>query len=135
MIIASAVVGAFLLWYLWFGTEYFLNGGASGRDPLLMPFQCFWEEVLQNIPGGGTRKALVIRKNAELKPHGAVVGSHRMWRYADVVARSCYRECAHDVLRSPLEFWATVAGVLTVGFLVGMGVHALFVQAYRMLVA
>lgn len=135
MIATSAIVGAFALWYTYFGTEYYLNGGALGRDPFLMPFQCFWDEVRQNIPGGPARKAAFIREQAALKPHGAIVGSHRVWRYADVAAHSLYRECAADVLRGPIQFWATVVGVVSVGAMLGIGLDLLLKDALHLLLS
>ncbi|MCC6405149.1 MAG: hypothetical protein IT405_02065 [Candidatus Yanofskybacteria bacterium] len=135
MITTYAVVGAFALWYAYFGTEYYLNGGALGRGPSLMPFQCFWDEVRQNIPGGLTRKAAFIRELAALKPHGAIVGRRRVWRYADVAAHSLYRECAADVLRGSIEFWATVVGVVSVGAMLGIGLSLLLKDALHLLLS
>ncbi|MCC6934297.1 MAG: hypothetical protein IT406_01195 [Candidatus Yanofskybacteria bacterium] len=128
MQIVCAVAGAFLLWYLYFGLEYYLNGGTLGRDPLLMPFQCFWEEVRESIPGGIKLKEQRIREAVrDVRVQGSFLGRTGFWHYDDIRGQHLYRACARDVFRPPLEFWATVACVTAVGALIGSGAY----WAYR----
>ena len=113
------LVCAFVLWYLYFGLEYALNGGTLGRHPFLMVFQCFWEEVLWNIPGGLGRKTKYVRENVIGDSSGSVLGHTLTWNYHEVRSNNLFSACARDVLRGAWSFWATTIVVPTVGFFIG----------------
>ena len=119
MLMLTGFVCAFVLWYLYYGLESALNGGTLGRHPLLMPFQCFWEEVLWNIPGGLRRKTEYIRENVIGDWDGSVFGRTRSWNYEEVRIQNLYVDCARDIMRGPIHFWTTTFIVLATGFLIG----------------
>ena len=121
------LICAFVLWYLYYGFECALNGGNLGRHPLLMPFQCFWEEVLWNIPGGFRRKMEYVRENVIGDWDGAVLGRTRSWRNEEVRVQNLLSACTHDVMRGPINFWLTTSIVLAVGYLSGYFISSLFV--------
>lgn len=115
----APLICVFVLWYVYFGFEYSLNGALSGRHPLLMPFRCFWEEILRNIPGGFKRKTRYMKDNIIGNHSGYIIGRKRSWDYDEVRAQNLFDVCTHDVLRGAISFWATTIIVLVAGFLVG----------------
>lgn len=121
----TGLVCAFVLWYIYYGAESFLNGGTAGRHPLLMPFQCFWEEVLWNIPGGFARKVEYVRKNVVGYWNGSVCGSTRSWNYEEVRAKDLFVACTRDVMRGTVNFWLTTLIIAGGGFLIGFSISEL----------
>ena len=110
------VMCAFGLWYLYYGVQSFLNGGSIGRDPLLMPFQCFWEELLWQIPGGTARKIAYVRENVVGDGDGVVLGNTERWDYGEVRSQNLYAACARDVMPGAVGFWLTTVLVPAAGF-------------------
>lgn len=92
-LLASATIGLFAWWCL-YGFESYLNGGDVGRNRFLFPFQCFWGEVLWNLPGGHAAFA----KKAVGRSNGIILGHRRSWHYAEVREKDLYEACGRDIL-------------------------------------
>lgn len=103
---------AFGIWYVYYGFECALNGGTLGRNPLLMPFQCFWEELLWNLPGGMRRKIIYLKENViGEEGSGCIVGMGffgKSWDFEEVRQKNFYKACARDVLSGSFHFWIVV---------------------------
>ena len=54
------LIVSFIGWYAINGFSYGLNSGQLGRGKWWI-FECFWEDLLRNIPGGSKRKTDAIR--------------------------------------------------------------------------
>lgn len=114
----SHVIGAFVLWYVYFNFEYAINGGGAGRNPYLMVFQLFWQDILWSIPGGLKRKTAFIKERFG-SGNVCIAGSKRNWEWEDVVRDNLYEDCAKDTLPGPVGFWAKTITVSAFGALLG----------------
>ncbi len=124
----TGLIAAFVFWYLFYGFECALNGASFGRhrtiDQLMMPFECFWEETLWNIPGGFKRKVLYVKENVigDWK-HGVVCGNTRQWEHAEVRKNNLYEACARDVMGKARYFWLKTILLSGIGFCIGYGIQ------------
>lgn len=119
LLMFTGLIVAFVLCYLYYGLESALNGGTVDRHLFWMPFRCFWEEVLWNIPGGFKRKVEYVRKNFVGDWNGSVCGSTRSWNYEEVRTKNLFVACTRDVMRGTINFWLTMTIVSGIGFWFG----------------
>lgn len=92
-----ALIVSYVAWYVLYWYECFLNGGDIGRDPLLMPFQLFWQDLQWILPGGLNRRAKYIEEMVQ-QGEGIIGGFRKSWNYQELRRTGDYRACARDVL-------------------------------------
>ncbi len=111
---------SFCFWYVWYGFGYFLNSGTLGRRFVsLMPFDCFWIDFLQNIPGGKKRKIESVKEMIG-NMNGCICTARRKWEFEKVRQGNLYDECALDIFPSMSYFWSALFVNLTLPPLVAM---------------
>ena len=108
---ASVVV---IFWYLWYGFGYFLNSGTLGRKyTSLMPFDCFWIDFIQNIPGGKKRKIASIKQMVG-NWNGIFATDNKSWEFEEIRQKNLFKECAMDILPSAKYFWFALSASLLI---------------------
>ncbi len=112
----------FALWYVYFGMKYFFNNDDCGRNLFLMPFQCFWEKLLWNIPGGSVRKMLYVKELVGEDLDGSIVGEYECWNYEEIRSRNLYQACADDIFPSTESFWIEQVVILGIGLCLDIGI-------------
>ncbi len=124
------LVASFISWYSLNTFEYYLNGGSWGRGRWWV-FECFYQDFLENIPNGIDRKVRRLRERVG-EPHPNISGvfmslkSEKSWTYEEFrnASQSEQRECAVEMLTSPVYFWGTkvflyfFCGPLIIAFLI-----------------
>lgn len=115
--IAASLVG----WFFINMFEYALNGGKVGRGRW-WAFECFWEHLLQNIPGGMERKLQKLRE----------------FGYAARYDESALKGLAKEMFGGCWRFWLVniciylVLGPIVAYFLAAMGImFTAFVLAFE----
>lgn len=138
-IFVVSVFGGFFAWYFYFGLGYFLNGGSWGRNSVIMPFQCFFQDCYLNFFGGTNRRANFIKKLIGKKHKGctgSIKGRTKSWENDYVRDNNLFCECADDVLPRPVFFWLEATTVPLFGFfgIKGLlGIILLFIEKIRLL--
>ncbi|KKT91053.1 MAG: hypothetical protein UW92_C0019G0008 [Candidatus Jorgensenbacteria bacterium GW2011_GWA2_45_13] len=95
MILYILILGL-IIWYLFYGLECFINGGTIGKSRFFFPFECLWNEILWNLPGG--KETYVKKHIANSSIDTAVCGSKQVWRSAEIRKKNLYFECGKDIL-------------------------------------
>jgi hypothetical protein len=98
------VVGAFFFWLIWYGLHAGLNSGQLGRGRYWV-FECFGEEVLENIPGGLKRKSDKIRQMVGRSGKGVMCGVTRGYDFEEIRRDNLYEEVAREMFPPPAVFW------------------------------
>ncbi len=109
---------AFVAWYFYFGAECFLNGADSWD--FFMPFKCYWQEILWNIPGGQQRRIEWMKEWVKAPQHGTMLGKTKSWNYEEVRAGNLYAECVSDML--PGKFHCFLVIAVPIGLAFGFGI-------------
>jgi len=121
--IASCVAGL-IFWYFIYGLNCALNSGQLGRHWFFFPFQCFWDEIKWNFPGG---KAHYIKINIVGSfEDGSVCGSKRTWSFREIRERNLYAECGKDVLPGIPTLLFEILLPFGIGFLFCYGVRTFY---------
>ncbi len=104
MIIAFDFIISIAAWYALYGFECLLNGAGFGRKTIwFIPFECFWEEILWNLPGGRawhTEHKIICGSTSR----GIIIGRHRNWHYQEVIEKNLYGPF-HLLFYLGLIFW------------------------------
>ena len=95
-------VVAFLVWYLIYGFETYINGGPLGRGRFWV-FECFWEELWWFLPGGLAKRSDYIREKVKYRPN--VSGSIGEYRFEEIRKNNLYETVAKKTLGSGAYFW------------------------------
>ena len=124
------IIISFVGWYLILALEYELNGGGLGRGRYWV-FECFWEEFLENIPGGMKRKVEKLKEMVG-PPIPNVSGtfvsmtSNRSWTYEELRSSGKWEECAREMFGGPWLFWFVTVSIY---FLIGAPAVIIFLAA------
>ena len=106
---------AFVIWYVGYGLEVAINGGTLGRSLLLAPFSCFWEQMLETLPGGRAKWA---RQQADLAGellrcgNYTYIGRRHSWDLFTVREQGLYAQMGKDCLPGPWHLFLWVVGPL-----------------------
>lgn len=96
------LVAAFLVWYLLYGLELWLNGGSLGHGRFWV-FEGFWKELGWFLPGGLAKRADYVRE--WVKPRPNVSGFIGEYRFEEIREKNLYEVVAREALGSGYYFW------------------------------
>lgn len=113
--IGVIATGALLSLWCLYAFNMVLNGGASGRDPVWFPLDCWLQEASWNVPGGIHHKEQIVKRRVRSFDSG-FMGS---FTYEEIRDKELYREVALKVFPSPRMFWGRTLFYLGVGALLG----------------
>ena len=114
-------IAGFGIWYTYYSIEIALKGRTMGRNLLLLaPFQCLWEELSWNLPGGHGRCVAYIKKRmaAGDTEHDVFYGKRYSWHYRSIRERNRYAACADDMIPTKLHLLLVVAIPAGIAYLV-----------------
>lgn len=130
-IICIALIVGFVLWYLVYGLECFLNGGSLGRNQWTMQFVLLNQEISWLLVPGAKVKYLKEHVILDCFEHGAICGSTKGWDYQEVREQNLWRECANDVLPGWGHFIGTHILLPLFPLLVCVVMHGIYLLAHN----
>lgn len=132
-VVAAFASAAPVGWYAINALEYGLNSGQLGRGKWWV-FECFWEELLQNLPGGLERKVEKLKQMVgpyHPRVDGVFCSGSGSWRYNDLREHGGWEECARAMFGGPVYFWLVKVGAYSiVGLAIGLPVLIAYVSHF-----
>jgi hypothetical protein len=125
------VLPGLALWYFYYSVECTLNGGTLGRNQWLMAFQCYYQELLWNIPGqlGINNRLSWIHEFADNGTDGVFITKDRIYTYAEIRMGdpNCVDAYARAILPGKLHCILVLLIPLLIGYLISYIIsYALF---------
>lgn len=106
--VTAYLILSFVGWFLLNAPEYGLNSGQLGRGRWWV-FECLWEELLENIPGGLNRKVAKLKEMVgppSSRHSGCFIGSRKTWTHEELHTTGNWEECARSVFGGTWYFWS-----------------------------
>jgi len=115
---------AFVVWYIGYGLEMYLNGGSLGRGRWWV-FKCFVEEAQWFLPGGLEKRTNYIRTMVGTdRSLNGFVGGHS---YEEIRTHNLYEKIAKRSLGNGFTFWGVDVILLFFLWPVAVAILALLV--------
>lgn len=109
---------ALLFWYGILAFQYGINGGGVGCGRWWV-FECFWEDILMNIPGGSKRKGEAIRRMVGETGDGSLSSLRNSWTHEELRKTGEYEVCGKAMFGSPILIWGMHIFYLVLAIYIG----------------